>query len=327
MKKQYGWGILGPGSIAGRFMTGLSLVPGARLAAVASRSGDKARDFAQRHGAQKALTSYEALVGDEDVDIVYIATPHPFHFEQAVMALKAGKHVLVEKPACVSASDFAALSQLAREQNCFLMEAMWSRFFPVNRKVSEWLAAGRIGQLCQVQAAFSYGSTMGDGQSRIYSPALAGGALMDVGVYPIAYADLCYGETPDKIAALAEFAPTGVDALSNYLLHYPGGGSALLSSGISCYQKDTAWLWGDAGHIEVPDFWHPSRAILTHGQHQEVFESPIQNEGFQYEIEHLHQCLDQGLIQSPIMDHAATIRILSICDEIRRQLPLVYPFE
>jgi dihydrodiol dehydrogenase / D-xylose 1-dehydrogenase (NADP) len=327
MEKQYGWGILGLGSIANRFMSGLCLSPRARLAAVASRSPEKSRAFADRHGADKALTSYEALMNDPSVDIVYVATPHPFHLEQAAAALRAGKHVLVEKPACVSSGDFAALSRLAKEKNRFLMEGMWTRFFPVNEKVTQWLAQGRIGRLRQVQAALSSPSTPGDGQSRIYRPDLAGGALLDVGVYPIAYADLCYAQAPDRIAALAEWTGTGVDGLSNYLLHYPCGGSALLSGGINCYQKDTAWLWGEQGHIEVPDFWHPGRAVLTFGEQQECYESPIENEGFQYEIEHVHQCLDQGLLQSPVMDHASSLRVLSICDEIRRQLPLRFPFE
>ena len=325
--KKYRWGILGLGSIANRFMSGHTLVDRAELYAVASRDGGKARAFAQKYHAVKAYDSYEAMVSDPEVDIVYIATPHPFHLAHASLALKAGKHVLVEKPACVNERELAALCALAQQKGLFLMEAMWTRFFPVNRQVIRWLTEGRIGRLGQVQAAFAYASAVGDGKSRVYNPELAGGALLDVGVYPIAYADMCYDAAPEAVAALADKAVTGVDALSNYLLRYPGGGMALLSSAVSCYQKDTAYLWGEKGSIEVPNFWHPSRAVLTVNGRHEVFESPVVNEGFQYEIEHVHSCLDQGLTQSPIMPHATSQRIMAVCDEIRRQIDLVYPFE
>ncbi len=327
MAKSYRWGILGLGSIANRFMSGLSLVERAQLYAVASRSMEKAQAFQAKYHAYKALDSYEALVQDPQVDIVYVATPHPMHLRHALLALTAGKHVLVEKPVCVNTAELDQLCQTAKQQNRFVMEAMWTRFFPVNLQVVQWLRQGRIGSLRQVQAAFSYGSQMGDGQSRIYNPQLAGGALMDVGVYPLSYADMCYDQPPEQIAALADFTPTGVDALSNYLLTYPGGGSAMLSGGISCYQRDTAFLWGDQGSIEVPDFWHPTRAVLTTSQGSEVYESPVVNEGFQYEIEHVHQCLDQGLTQSPVMSFDVSRRVLAICDTIRQQLGLRFPFE
>ncbi len=327
MTKNYRWGILGLGSIANRFMSGMTLVDRAHLYAVASRSRDKAEAFQTKYHAEKALDSYEALVTDPQVDIVYVATPHPMHLRHAQMALMAGKHVLVEKPVCVNIAELDQLQQTAQRQGCFVMEAMWTRFFPANLQVVQWLRQGRIGRLRQVQAAFAYGSQVGDGQSRIYNPQLAGGALMDVGVYPISYADMCYGQAPERIAALADFAPTGVDALSNYLLTYPEGGSAMLSGGISCYQRDTALLWGDAGSIEVPDFWHPSRAILTTDQGSEVYESPVANEGFQYEIEHVHHCLDQGLTQSPVMSLDVSRRVLAICDAIRQQIGLRFPFE
>ena len=325
--KKYRWGFLGLGSIANRFMSGHSLVDRAELYAVASRDGEKARAFAQKYHACKAYDSYEAMVNDPDVDIVYIATPHPFHLAHARLALEAGKHVLVEKPACVNSRELNALCTLAQTKGLFLMEAMWTRFFPVNIQVVNWLREGRIGRLCQVQAAFAYASEVGDGQSRVYNPHLAGGALMDVGVYPISYADMCYDAAPEAVAALADKAVTGVDSLSNYLLRYPGGGCALLSSAVSCYQKDTAVLWGEKGSIEIPSFWHPDRAILTVNGKSEVFESPVANEGFQYEIEHVHACLDQGLTQSPVMTHAVSQRVMAVCDEIRRQIDLVYPFE
>ena len=327
MAKNYRWGVLGLGSIANRFMSGMTLVGRAQLYAVASRSMDKARAFQAKYQAEKALDSYEALVADPQVDIVYVATPHPMHLRHAQMALMAGKHVLVEKPVCVNTAELEQLRQTAQRQGRFAMEAMWTRFFPVNLQVVQWLQQGRIGRLRQVQVAFSYGSQVGDGQSRIYNPQLAGGALMDVGVYPISYADMCYGCAPERIAALADLAPTGVDALSNYLLAYPGGGSAMLSGGISCYQRDTALLWGDEGSIEVPDFWHPSRAVLTTSQGSETYESPVANEGFQYEIEHVHHCLDQGLTQSPVMGFDVSHRVLAICDAIRQQIGLRFPFE
>ncbi len=327
MEKCYRWGVLGLGSIANRFMSGMALVERAQLYAVASRSAEKAYAFQAKYHAEKALSSYEALVADPQVDIVYVATPHPMHLRHAQMALKAGKHVLIEKPVCVNTAELDLLRQTADREGRFVMEAMWTRFFPVNLQVVRWLRQGRIGRLRQIQAAFSYGSQMGDGQSRIYNPLLAGGALMDVGVYPISYADMCYGQPPERIAALADFTPTGVDALSNYLLLYPSGGSAMLSGGISCYQRDTALLWGDQGSIEVPDFWHPSRAILTTDQGDEVYESPVANEGFQYEIEHVHQCLDQGLTQSPVMSLDVSRRVLAVCDAIRAQIGLRFPFE
>ena len=218
------WGIIGPGSIANRFAGGLAAVPGAKLHAVGSRTQAKADEFADRHGAPKRYASYEALAEDPDVQVVYIATPHPQHKGAALLCLEHGKSVLLEKPFTVNAKEAAEVIDSARSKDLFVMEAMWARFFPGMRKVRELIASGTIGEARMVQADFGFRADV-DPDSRLFSPALAGGGLLDVGVYPISLASMIFG-TPTEVSGLAQIGETGVDEMAAVTLTVNAGGKS-----------------------------------------------------------------------------------------------------
>ena len=323
MKDTIGWGILGAGRIAGKFATESKLVPGTRLVAVGSRSAEKADEFAKQNGVERAYGSYAELVADPDVDAIYVATLHPTHCEHTLLALDAGKAVLCEKPFAVTGREARQMIERARERKLFLMEAMWARFNPITVQVRRWIAEGRIGEPRMVTVDFGFRAAWNP-ESRLLNPALAGGALLDVGVYVLAYASMVFGR-PTQIQAAAHIGESGVDEQTAMVLKYAGGQIASLTCAVRTPSPQGARIDGTEGAIEIPAFWRAPVARLIRPK-----EDPVEatgDFGFQYEIAEAVDCLRAGKIESPQMPLDETLAIAETMDEVRRQIGLRYPFE
>ncbi len=323
MKDTIGWGILGAGRIAGKFATESKLVPGTRLVAVGSRSAEKADEFAKQNGVERAYGSYAELVADPDVDAIYVATLHATHCEHTLLALDAGKAVLCEKPFAVTGREARQMIERARERQLFLMEAMWARFNPITVQVRRWIAEGRIGEPRMVTIDFGFRAAWNP-ESRLLNPALAGGALLDVGVYVLAYASMVFGR-PTQIQAVAHIGESGVDEQTAMVLKYAGGQIASLTCAVRTPSPQGARIDGTEGAIEIPAFWRAPVARLIRPK-----EDPVEatgDFGFQYEIAEAVDCLRAGKLESPQMPLDETLAIAETMDEVRRQIGVRYPFE
>jgi len=335
--KKYGWGFIGLGNIVKRMLTALPHVPNAELAAAGSRDVEKAKAFAKEHGFAKSYGSYKECINDPDVDIVYVALPHPYHAAMSMEVLEAGKAVLCEKPAAVNTAEFRKVAECARKNNAFFMEGMWSRFFPVNRAIREIINSGRTGMVTMIEADFGFGSwnsrKAANPQSRLFNPQLAGGSLLDVGVYTASYCDFIKnGMKPEKIKALATMTDTGVDGMSAYIMRYPDGCISVQRSSVVQTTRTCATIYCEKCVIEVPGFWHPTKATITWKDTSttDTIEIPLVHgigEGFYYECEEVMRCLDAGLKESPSMTLDDSIRIMEQLDAVRAEIGLKYPFE
>lgn len=320
------WGILGTGAIARSFAGDLAFAPGHAVEAVGSRSAEKAADFAQKlfcrqHG------SYEALCADPRVDIIYVATPHNFHHTHALLALAHGKPVLVEKPFTVNAAQAREVLTAARSTGLFCMEAMWTRFLPATRQMLAWIAEGCIGEVRQIAADFGFRTNF-DPHSRLFAPALGGGALLDVGVYTASYACAVAGRAPDHVAAAATLGPSGVDENTALLLAWTNGPSATLTCALNTQTPNKAVICGTEGRIEVPWFWRAHEATLIRKDQPARTEAlPPLGKGFAHEAIEVARCLQAGLAESPLMPLDETLSIMECLDEARRQIGLRYPCE
>ncbi|HYE06578.1 MAG TPA: Gfo/Idh/MocA family oxidoreductase [Planctomycetota bacterium] len=321
------WGILGLGSIARTFATGLKAVPGAQLVAVGSRDAGKAKAFAADFGAARAHASYEALCADPGVDAIYVATPHPNHRENALAVIAGGKALLCEKPFTVNADELVEIVAAARKAKRFAMEAMWTRFLPVHAKVRDWIARGAIGEPRMVTADFGFRAGL-DPTSRLFDQRLAGGGLLDVGVYTIALANMALGAAAEKVAGFAHLGETGVDEQAAMVLAYPGGRLASLTCAVRTNTPQDARIDGTEGSIRIPGFWHTTRAEL-HGKGgaRETVEIPNQGNGYEHEAIEVGRCLAAGLTESPVIPLDESVAIMRTMDELRRQWGLRYPFE
>lgn len=320
------WAILGCGSIAKAFASAVQETPGAELAAVGSRSLEKARAFSAEYKSNRTYGTYEELARDTDVDAIYIATPHPFHCEHTLLCLEHGKHVLCEKPFALNAAQAREMVAKAREKNLFLMEAMWTRCFPIMSKVRGILAGGGIGKARMATADFGFRAGF-DPSSRLFDPQLGGGALLDVGVYAISFASMVLGK-PSKVLSMMTPSPTGVDGMSAYLLGHSGGELAVLYSAIEAQTPWEATVIGEEGRIRIHSpFWKPSKMTITTSTGEETTEIPFEGNGYRFEIEEVVRCLEHGVTESPVMPLDETISILETMDEIRGQWGLTYPGE
>ena len=320
------WGIIGPGSIANRFAGGLAAVPGAKLHAIGSRTQEKADEFADKHGAPKRYASYEALAEDPDVQVVYIATPHPQHKGAAMLCLEHGKSVLLEKPFTVNAKEAAEVIDFARAKDFFVMEAMWARFFPGMRKVRELIAAGTIGEARMLQADFGFRTDVNP-EGRLFNLALAGGGLLDVGVYPISLASMLFG-APTEVSGLAQIGETGVDEMAAVTLKYGGGQLASVVTGVRINTPSEATVFGTDGSIKLhAPFWNVSKLTVNAGGKTEDMETPYENGGFNYEAQEVMDCLRAGKNESAVMPLGETLTIMQTMDTLRAQWGLKYPME
>jgi dihydrodiol dehydrogenase / D-xylose 1-dehydrogenase (NADP) len=325
-KETFKWAVLGPGGIAHKFAQALAGVPGASLYAVGSRDLGRAQAFAAAYGAPKAYGSYEELVADSDVDAFYISTPHIHHCENAIACLKRGKPVLVEKPMSINAQLERRMVEASRQNNAFLMEAMWSRHLPAAKRVCELLAAGAIGEPRMLTANFSFSAPL-DPQSRLFSAALAGGGFLDVGIYLMALSSMVFGPHPVHTAAFSHIGSTGVDEYGALLLQYPGDKISSLTCGVHAYGSGAACIIGTQGRIELTPFYCAQSIRIVRDSGVEELELPFLVNGFEYEIAEAMQCIRQGLTESPIMPLDESIAIMETLDEARRQSGLVFPPE
>lgn len=328
MIKTIRWGILGTGSIARQFARGLCAADGAELRAVGSRTSAAADAFGKEFGVSRAHATYEALASDPEVDVVYIATPHPMHKENTILCLNAGKAVLCEKPFAVNARDAREMVQTARDRKQFLMEAMWTRFIPVVAKAREWVRQGRIGDVRMIQADFGFRAGW-DETSRLLDPAYAGGALLDVGIYPIALAYFFLGEAPVRVISTATLGSTGVDEQNAMVFAYASGALALLSSAVRTNTQQEAFILGTEGSVKLhAPFWKAAKATLTiDGKDEETCEIPHKGNGYEYEAEEVMQCMREGRQESSVIPLDETIAMMETMDAIRAQWGLKYPFE
>jgi predicted dehydrogenase len=323
-EKKVRWGILGPGGIAAQFAKDLPLVPGAELAAVGSRSAATAAAFAERHGFARAHGSYAELAADPEVDVVYVATPHAYHLDAAMACIEGGKAVLVEKPITLDLASAAALIQAARTRGVFLMEAMWMRFNPAIRKIAELVEQGAIGWVSAIHADFGLQGPFDPGH-RLRDPKLGGGALLDLGVYPINFAHLIMG-TPASVQAWAHLTPEGVDETTGVLLGWQAGAVAALTCSINGNSRNGASITGTDGRIDVPPgFFVPREFVLSRpGRAAETFQLDFAGGGYRFEAAEVQRCLLAGEPESPLMPHATTLEIMGLLDTIRDEVGVVY---
>jgi len=318
------WGILGTGNIARQFSEGLKALPDAQIAAVGSRSAAKAEDFGTQFNAPRRHGSYEALAADPEVDIIYVATPHSLHCENALLCLNHGKAVLCEKPFMINAAQAREVIAAARSRGIFLMEAMWSRFFPLIDRVQTLIAEGAIGDLVFLQADFGFRADFNPA-SRIFNPELGGGALLDVGVYPISLASLLFG-TPDSVSGWAQLGQSGVDEAVGIVLGYGAGRAALIATTVRANTAQEALLTGTKGRLKIhAPWWRPSSMTLSVGGKDEVINVPFESNGYQYEAAEAMRCLREGKTESNRMPLDETLSILETMDTLRRQWGLRYP--
>ena len=327
LKKTFRWGLVGPGRIAHRFAAALEVVKDAELYAVASRDLARAQAFAGTYQAPKAYSDYQALLADPKVDAVYIATPHRFHFEQSMAALEAGKPVLCEKPLTVNAVQAQILVQTARLRGVFLMEALWTRFLPVFREVREWLDQGFIGQTRLLTSTFGIKAEL-DPQSRLYNAQLAGGALLDLGVYNLSMSQWVYGRNAEYFSAQSLMGETGVDELTTVDLIYEDGAASQFTCTIKAQTENDFNIYGDEGRIRLePRFWEATTATLTTDYQTLTLKRPFRATGLEYEIEEVMHCVRHGEIESPDMSHVHSLGTMAFLDKIRGAVGLRYPFE
>jgi predicted dehydrogenase len=321
------WGILGTGGIARTFVDGLGSLPEAEVLAVGSRSEASAAAFAGEKEIPRHYGAYEGLAEDPDVDVVYVATPHPFHAENAELCLRAGKAVLCEKPFTLNAAEAERVVGLARERGLFLMEGMWTRFFPLMQEVRRLVTEGTIGEVRMLNVDFGFRAEL-DPASRLFDPALGGGALLDVGVYCVSMASMVLGR-PTEAIGLFHLGETGVDEQASIVLEYEGGRLANLSIGVRTASPQEATIMGTDGYVRIHSpWWRPSSTTISRpGREDETVEKPVSGNGFGYEAAEVMRCLERGETESAIMPLDETIAVMRTMDGLRAAWGLEYPGE
>jgi len=319
------WGILGTGGIAHSLAQGIGFVDDAVLVAVGSRSQSSADKFGGAYGIPNRHSSYEALAADPDVDVIYVATPHGFHYEHAMLCIEAGKHVLCEKAFAMNAKEVQAMIDAARNHNVFLMEAMWMWFNPGVNKAKELIAAGEIGTPNFLTADFGF-NTPYNPTSRLFDPVLGGGALLDIGIYPLALALFLFGK-PDNMTSFATLAPTGVDAQCAISFQYDDGKLANLSASFQADMPCEAVISGTEGHLTLKRrFWETEQLSLSfHTKQDYVLDIPVQGNGYNYEVEEVQRCIRAGKLESDVMPLQTSLEMMQLMDELRLSWGVRYP--
>lgn len=324
--EKFNWGILGPGGIARAFAQDLNLIQGHTIGAVGSRTLENAQKFSATFGGT-AYGSYEELVTDPTIDAIYVATPHPAHHDNVVMALDAGKPVLCEKPFSVNAREAQSMVDAAARNGVALMEAMWARFLPHYGKVREIVESGVLGPILSIHA--DHGQRLADkGISRLVEPDLAGGALLDLGIYPVSFAHMILG-TPLHITSDSVMTEKGVDAQTSMILTYEGGAQAVLTTTMIEQTPCRAVVAGLNGWLEIDrTFYNPAamRVVLNDGTVTE-YPNTYTGHGLREQAEAFKQLVVSGTLESEILTWKDTVDIMKTLDEVRQQIGLKYPFE
>jgi predicted dehydrogenase len=322
--KKYNWGIIGAGWIAGRFAEDLALLPSASLLAIASRSGERAAAFARQFKVPRHYASWQDIADDPDIDIVYVATHHPFHHENTMDCLRAGKAVLCEKPFTMNRKELELLVRTAREKGVFLMEAIWTRFLPSMRRVLEIGSGGELGALQSIYADFGFRKEY-DPAHRLFDPAKGGGALLDIGIYPVFLSQLLAG-VPRKIQASARLAASGIDHSCNMLFDHGGGVASSLNCTLVSDSPTEASLLYEKGWIRMEPMWHTPGPITLHRQGHEPERTgfPEPGNGYQYEAEEAMRCLSEGLTESPLLPLDFSLDLMGTLDRVRATCGIHY---
>ena len=309
-------GILGAGGIASTMAKTVAGMEDVEVYAVAARDLERAREFAQKYEVKKAYGSYEEMLADDEVELVYIATPHSHHYLHAKMCLEAGKHVLCEKAFTVNVEQAQKLFDLAKEKKLLITEAIWTRYMPSRKMINDIIESGVIGEVTAVTANLSYTVSHVE---RIRKPELAGGALLDVGVYPINFASMVLGDKVKDVKAAAIFQ-NGVDILDSIAMVFEGDRMATLQCGAREISDRMGSIFGTRGYMQVQNINNPEKITVFDAEHKEVasYVVPEQISGYEYEVESCKKAIHEGKPECPEMPHAETIRIMKILDDIRK---------
>ena len=318
------WGILGTGFIAG--LQSSDLIDGGFLVhALGSRNLATATEFAARFRVASSHGSYEDLVADPDVDVVYISTPHPFHHENALLALDAGKHVLIEKPFAMNAWQAREIVDLAESKGLIALEAMWTRYLPHMVRIRELIRSGALGDVRTVIADHNQNLPK-DPEHRLNDPALGGGALLDLGIYPVSFAFDVFG-APVSIRAAASMTGTGVDRQTAMIFEYGDGQQAVLQCALDTAGPNQASIIGTEGRIEIPSVWYTPSAFTRYdadGNVVERFDEPVTGRGMQYQAREMERLIAAHAIANDILPPRQSVQVMEALDEVRRQIGLAY---
>ncbi|KHD36228.1 dehydrogenase [Clostridium acetobutylicum] len=317
--KKIRWGILGLGNIANKFAQTIKSMDSVELYAVASRNKKKAEAFGKEYEvpSKKCYGSYEQLVEDESIDVVYISVPHVFHKELSILCLKNGKAVLCEKPVTMNENEIEEVIRVAKENKLFFMEAMKTRFLPINQKIKSLISEGRIGEVRLLQADFGFKAEFNP-DGRLFNKELGGGALLDVGIYTVSYSSFIFGNHPSNIKSNFYIGKTGIDECVSINLGYESGKQSQLYAAINLDTTRTANIIGTKGKICVPKFSNANKAYILTDEKEEKIELPFDINGFEYQVKEVNKCILEGKLQSEIMSWKDSIEIMKIIDAVKK---------
>lgn len=323
MNDKINWGIIGLGSIANQFAEDLQLSDNSVLYAVASRNGEKAKIFGEKYNSTKFYDSYEALAEDPEIDVIYIATPHTFHFENTMMCLKKGKGVLCEKPMGVNSREVETMIREAESRNLFLMEAIWTRFIPATSKSLEILSNKTIGDISFIRADFGF-TADSNREGRLYNKKLGGGSLLDIGIYPIYLSLLTLG-IPIDMKVMARMTDTDVDSYCSILFDYENGAKAILESTIEADTPIEAYIYGSKGSLQLHrQFHHTEKITISQNGEKEVLDIKYKGNGYIHEIEEVNKCLLNGEIESSKLPLKMSVDLITLIDRVKKEIGLKY---
>lgn len=326
MDNKVKWGIVGLGRIAKLFAEDLKLVHNAELVAVASTNTSRAKAFAEEFGAARFYGDYESLFNDKDVDVVYVATLHHTHALVSIEAMNHGKHVLCEKPVAVNHREASQMVEASVANKVFFMEAFWTRFNPSMVKIKELVDGGEIGKLRYINAEFTFYKLDDDPKARSLNVDLAGGSLLDMGVYPIFLSYLLLGK-PEDVLARSKFFGTGAEIQTSMVFDY-NEAQAVLYSGFANNTDMKAKICGEAGELFIKPIWHETQGfMLRKNGWEKDFHLPTTGMGFTYEITEVHKCIAQGKLESSHWTHQNSLELIQLVDQVREQAGIKFPFE
>lgn len=326
--QSFNWGVIGPGNIANTFAKAIAPSKKGKILAVASRSKERAEDFANTYHIEKTYTDYQQMLADPDIDIIYIATPHNFHYQQAKMSLEAGKHVLVEKPSTVNAQQMQKLVALAQSKNLLLQEALWTRFMPSLSQLRQLLNEGIIGDIQYIQSEIGFAFQKRE-KSRLIKAELAGGSLLDLGIYSITVSQFLLQEHPHTVTAMGQLTEQHVDGHVLANMHYPSGRFAQFTCSMLAQTSNTMRIVGTEGYVNLPAcFWDTDKVdVYRDNELVQSIDIPHPVNGFEYQIEQSMLCIEQNKQYSDLMSHTDSVEVLNVMDTIRKQIGVQFPAE
>jgi predicted dehydrogenase len=324
--QSYNWGVIGPGNIANTFAKAIASSKKGKILAVASRSKERAANFSSTYKIENTYLDYEQMLTDPEIDIIYIATPHNFHYQQAMMCLEAGKHVLVEKPCTVNAEQMKMLVQVAKRKKLLLQEALWSRFMPCLSQLRQLLNEGIIGDIQYIQSEIGF-AFQHRKNSRLFKAELAGGSLMDLGIYSISVSQFFLEEHPDKVDAMGQLTDQNVDGHVLANMYYPSGRYVQFTCSMLSQTSNTMRIVGTEGYVNLPAcFWDADKAYIYRDDKLiNTMDIPHPINGFEYQIEESMKCIEKNMQCSDLMSHRDSIGALSVMDNIRKQIGVHFP--